>query len=86
MPKKEELEKKVVRLKKKLAGIKKNALEKADKTGQDSSLRLWHKRLKRAQRKKKSIELEMVHMQNKKAKKKTGDEGKTAAESQESAA
>ncbi len=75
MVKVEDLAKKVVRLKKKLAGLKKKA--EGEKGADDT--RLWHKRLKRAQRRKKLVEVETTHMQNKKTKKKTGEEGKEAA-------
>lgn len=82
----DELGKKVVRLKKKLAAIKKGASGEAKKAGADETLRLWHKRLKRAQRRKKSVELEVAHMERKKTKKKTGEEAKAAPGSQEPAA
>ncbi|MBI1822872.1 MAG: hypothetical protein HYR80_01955 [Nitrospirae bacterium] len=58
-----------------------------EKSGSDATtLRVWQKRLKRTQRRKKTIELESIRMKDKKAKKKKGEEGKEAVKSGETAA
>ncbi|MHB8483249.1 MAG: hypothetical protein ACYDBV_11050 [Nitrospiria bacterium] len=75
--------KKVARLKKKLNSL---AQSVEGKEGSRETTRLWHKRLKRAQRKRKSAELNVLHMQNKKAKKKTGEETKEAPKTEEGSA
>jgi hypothetical protein len=86
MAKAEDLTKKVNRLKKKVADLKKKKGAESESEAVGAMARLWHKRLKRTQRRKKLIESETARMQGKKAKKKKGDEGKEAAKTGESAA
>jgi hypothetical protein len=78
------LGKKVDRLKKKLAQVRKGVSDKKDPEG-SIALRTWHKRLKRAQRKKKKVDLILGKMAAKQAKKNKG-EGAPEAKAEESAA
>jgi len=79
----EQLDQKVARLKKKLAGLMKTG---KDQEGKDDAIRTWRKRLKRAQRRKKSVALATSRMQVKQTKKKKDEEGKEAPKAGEAAA
>ena len=83
MAKSEAADKKVARLKKKLNSVAKSV---EGKEGSRETVRLWHKRLKRSQRKKKSVEMNILHMKDKKTKKKTGEEAKEAPKTEGSVA
>ena len=83
MAKSEAADKKVARLKKKLNSVTKSA---EGKEGSTETIRLWHKRLKRSQRKKKSVETNILQMKAKKTKKKTGEVAKDAPKTEGSTA